>query len=437
MKLDQSHDPLATSWVESANAPTADFPIQNLPYGRFRRAGSDEDWRCGVAIGDQILDLRRALPAGRWTTADEVLLQRLGEGDLNRFMSAPSSERRALRHALFDALRSGSPQQAALAPCLVAQDAVEMSLPCRVGDYTDFYTGIHHAVAVGRLFRPDQPLLPNYKWVPIGYHGRASSVVVSGTPLHRPLGQLKPPQAEQPTMAPCKRLDYELELGAFIAAGNGLGEPIAMAQAEEHLFGLTLLNDWSARDVQAWEYQPLGPFLAKNFGTTVSPWIVTAEALEPFRIPFVRPKGDPQPLAHLDSEANRAGGAYAIELEVWIQTAGMRARGQTHVLLSRSNFRHAYWTLAQLITHHASNGCNLNAGDLLGTGTLSGPAAEEAGSLLELTEGGRRALTLPNGEQRSFLEDGDSIELRAFAKNEGARRIGFGRCEGRVLAAHA
>jgi len=433
--VDHTHDPLATSWVESANLPDCDFPLQNLPYGRFRRAGTNQDWRCGVAIGSQILDLRAALQQGRWETPDEVSLQALAEGELNRFMSAAPSARRALRHAIFAALKSGSPQQSLLTPCLIAQTEAEMSLPCRVGDYTDFYTGIHHAVAVGKLFRPDNPLLPNYQWVPIGYHGRASSLVVSGTALHRPLGQLKPPQAEVPALAPSRRLDYELELGAFIGGGNALGEPIPMEQAEAHLFGLTLLNDWSARDVQAWEYQPLGPFLAKDFGTTISPWIVTAEALEPFRMPFTRPEGDPQPLPYLDSAANRAGGAYAIELEVWIQTTAMRERGEGHALLSRSNFRHAYWTLAQLITHHASNGCNLQSGDLLGTGTLSGPTPEEAGSLLELTEGGRKGVELPSGEQRTFLEDGDSIELRAYAKTPQARRIGFGACEGRLLAA--
>jgi len=435
MSLDFTHDLRAKSWVESANLAGSDFPLQNLPYGRFRRAGLNEDWRCGVAIGEQILDLRRAASAGRWETPVEVQLQALAAGDMNRFMGASPAARRAVRQALFKALQAGGPQQGALGPCLVAQAAAEMDLPCRIGDYTDFYTGIHHATAVGKLFRPDNPLLPNYKWVPIGYHGRASSVVVSGTALHRPRGQLKNPQAEAPSFEPCQRLDYELELGAYVAGGNALGAPIAMEHADEHLFGLSLLNDWSARDMQGWEYQPLGPFLAKNFGTTVSPWIVTMEALEPFRCAHVRPAGDPQPLPYLDSPHNRAAGSYDIELEVWLQTAKMRAAHQPGALLARSNFRHAYWTLAQMLTHHASNGCNLQPGDLLGTGTQSGPLPEQAGSLLELSEGGKRAITLPNGEQRIFLHDGDSVELRACAQKQNGPRIGLGRCAGRILAA--
>ncbi|HEY4083488.1 MAG TPA: fumarylacetoacetase [Burkholderiaceae bacterium] len=436
--LDFTHDPKAQSWVESANMSGArgtDFPLQNLPYGRFRRAGHNESWRCGVAIGEQILDLKKAAGAGRWETGVRVQLQALADGDMNRFMAASPADRRAVRAALFNALKAGSDQQAALTPCLIAQAAAEMSLPCEVRDYTDFYTGIHHAVAVGKLFRPDNALLPNYKWVPIGYHGRASSIVVSGTALRRPRGQLKNPQAESPTFEACKRLDYELELGAYIAGGNALGEPIPIERADAHLFGLGLLNDWSARDMQGWEYQPLGPFLAKNFGTTVSPWIVTMEALAPFRCAHVRPAEDPAPLPYLDSSRNRAAGGYDIELEVWLQTAKMRADGQGAVRLIRSNFRHAYWTLAQMLTHHASNGCNLQSGDLLGTGTQSGPRPEEAGSLLELSEGGKRAVTLPNGEQRIFLEDGDAVELRAYAEAVGARRIGFGRCAGVVLPA--
>ena len=436
--IDFTHDPKAQSWVESANlggARGTDFPLQNLPYGRFRRAGHNESWRCGVAIGEQILDLKQAASAGRWETAVRVPLQALADGDMNRFMAASPSARRAVRAALFNALKAGSDQQTTLGPCLTPQAAAEMSLPCEVRDYTDFYTGIHHAVAVGKLFRPDNALLPNYKWVPIGYHGRASSLVVSGTALRRPRGQLKSLQAEVPSFEACKRLDYELELGAYVSGGNALGEPISIERADAHLFGLGLLNDWSARDMQAWEYQPLGPFLAKNFGTTVSPWIVTMEALEPFRCAHMRPAEDPAPLPYLDSPQNRAAGGYDIELEVWLQTAKMRASGQGAVRLIRSNFRHAYWTLAQMLTHHASNGCNLQSGDLLGTGTQSGPRPEEAGSLLELTEGGKRAITLPSGEQRIFLEDGDAVELRAYAEASGARRIGFGRCAGRVLPA--
>ncbi|MCH7342020.1 fumarylacetoacetase [Pelomonas sp. CA6] len=435
--LDFTHDPAAQSWVASANAEGCDFPLQNLPYGRFRRAGHNEDWRIGVAIGDQILDLRRAAERGRWETPLQVLLQPLAQGDLNALMAAPKAARVALRQALFRALQAGSPQQALLADALLAQHEAELALPCRIGDYTDFYTGIHHATTVGKLFRPDNPLLPNYKWVPIGYHGRASSIGISGQQLHRPWGQLKAPDADAPVFAPAKRLDYELELGLFVGPGNALGEPIPMAQADEHLFGLCLLNDWSARDVQAWEYQPLGPFLAKNFGSTISPWVVTMEALAPFRCAQQRPEGDPPPLPYLDSEANRSLGGLDLELEVWLQTAAMRAAGEPATRLMRSNFRHAYWTLAQMLVHHASNGCNLQPGDLLGTGTQSGPAADEGGSLLELSQGGKQALTLPNGETRSFLQDGDTVILRAHAQAGGARRIGFGDCAATLLAARA
>ena len=433
--MDFTHDPAALSWVASANAPETDFPLQNLPYGRFRRAGHNEDWRIGVAIGEQILDLRLAAERGRWDSAIQVLLAPLAAGDLNSLMASPKAQRVALRQALFRALAQGSPQEAALSTALLAQAQAEMALPCRIGDYTDFYTGIHHATTVGKLFRPDNPLLPNYKWVPIGYHGRVSSIGVSGQQLRRPWGQLKAPDAEAPVFAPARRLDYELELGLFAGPGNALGQPIAMAEADEHLFGLCLLNDWSARDLQAWEYQPLGPFLAKNFGSTVSPWVLTLEALEPFRCAFQRPEGDPQPLPYLDSDANRAGGSYDIELEVWLQTATMRQAGEPATRLMRSNFRHAYWTLAQMLVHHASNGCNLQPGDLLGTGTQSGPGAGEGGSLLELSQGGKQALSLPNGEQRSFLQDGDRVILRAQARREGARRIGFGDCAATLLPA--
>lgn len=432
---DHTHDPEAQSWVASANAVATDFPLQNLPYGLFRRAGSQQDWRVGVAIGDQILDLQRAAQAGCWSSDTQVLLQPLAEGDLNRFMALPQERRRALRLALFDALHADSGLDAKLRGSLLPQSEAEMAVPCRIADYTDFYTGIHHATAVGKLFRPDNPLLPNYKWVPIGYHGRSSSIGVSGGTVRRPLGQLKALDAEAPLFGPCKRLDYELELGLFVAGGNALGQPIAMAEAEQHMFGLSLLNDWSARDLQAWEYQPLGPFLAKNFASTISPWIVTMEALEPYRLPFARPEGDPQPLPYLDSLANRAGGNYGIELEVWLQTATMRAAGQPAVRLMRSNFKYAYWTLAQMLTHHASNGCNLQPGDLLGTGTQSGPEAGEGGSLLELSQGGKQAISLPNGETRTFLQDGDTVILRGFAQAAGARRIGFGDCAATVAAA--
>ena len=438
MAIDATHDPALTSWVASAQAAGSDFPIQNLPFGRIRRAGSAEPWRIGVAIGDQVLDLAAAAQAGGWSAEVAALLVPLAAGDLNAVMAQGSAARRALRSALQAALKTGSTQQAALAACLIAQAEVEFSLPCTVQDYTDFYTGIHHATAVGKLFRPDNPLLPNYKWVPIGYHGRASSLVVSGTPIRRPNGQFKlpgTPEGAAPDFGPCRRLDYELELAAYVGRANALGEPVPIGEAEEHLFGLGLLNDWSARDLQAWEYQPLGPFLSKNFGSVLSPWIVTMEALAPFRQPFTRPEGDPQPLPYLDSAANREAGAFDIQLQVRLQTARMRAAGEPAVALMQSNFRDAYWTLAQLIAHHTVNGCNLNPGDLLGSGTLSGPQPGQGGSLLELTNGGKQPITLPNGETRTFLQDGDSVELHAWCEREGAARIGFGTCAGMILPA--
>ena len=438
LHTDPTHDPALQSWVASANTGSTDFPLQNLPYGRFRRAGAagvGEPWRIGIAIGDQILDLAAARGCTDWPAALAAPLDALAAGNLNTVMAAPKAVRVALRQAFWAALRAGSPQATALFACLVAQAEAEMALPCAITDYTDFYTGIHHATAVGRLFRPDNPLLPNYKWVPIGYHGRASSIVVSGTAIRRPRGQTMAPGADAPTVGPSQRLDCELELGALVGPGNALGEPVAMAEAEDRLFGLTLLNDWSARDLQAWEYQPLGPFLAKNFGSTLSPWVVTMEALAPFRVPFTRPADDPQPLPYLDSPANRETGAIDIELSVWLQTAAMRARGEAAVALAHSNFKQAYWTLAQLLTHHTSNGCNLQPGDLLGTGTQSGPGVGQGGSLLELSMGGKQPIALPGGEQRAFLQDGDALVLRACCRQPGAARIGFGDCAGTVLSA--
>ena len=429
---DDSHDPSLRSWVASANDDASDFPIQNLPFGRFRRLGSGDALRIGVAIGDQVLDLHLAVHQSPWGTGQEELLRPLAAGDLNAFMAAGSRARRAVRALLSAALREGSEYASFLELCLVPQADVELALPCAIGDYTDFYTGIHHATAVGKLFRPDAPLLPNYKWVPIGYHGRSSSIRVSGHDFRRPSGQLKG-EADAPSFGPCRRLDYELELGALIGAGNALGEPVAMGDAEERLFGVVLLNDWSARDIQAWEYQPLGPFLAKNFASTLSPWVVTMEALAPFRAPFVRPAGDPAPLPYLDSAANREAGALDIVLEVWLETEAMRAAGSPATRLMQSNFRDAYWTLAQLVAHHASNGCNLTSGDLLGTGTQSGPEPGQGGSMLELSNGGREPLRLPNGETRTFLLDGDKVILRAHCAREGSRRIGFGECSATVL----
>ncbi|MEO6322500.1 MAG: fumarylacetoacetase, partial [Polaromonas sp.] len=308
-------------------------------------------------------------------------------------------------------------------------------LPCEIGDYTDFYTSIHHATTIGRQFRPEQPLLPNYKWVPIGYHGRASSIGVSGQSFARPLGQTKAPDADAPSFGPCKRLDYELELGVFVSRPNIIGERIPMTDAEDHVFGLALFNDWSARDIQGWEYQPLGPFLSKNFASTLAPWVVTMDALAPFRKAFTRPEGDPQPLPYLDSPANRASGAIDIELEVWLQTEAMQKAGSSGERLMRSNYADAYWTVAQMVAHHTVNGCNLRTGDLFGTGTLSGPAPDQAGSMLELNQGGKKPILLANGETRTFLEDGDTIILRGYCQREGFRRIGFGECRGTVLPA--
>ncbi|MEO6322283.1 MAG: fumarylacetoacetase [Polaromonas sp.] len=433
--LDFSHDATLRSWLASANTPETDFPLQNLPLGVFRRAGSQEAFRPGVAIGDQIVDLLAARDAGVLSPAVAASLAGCEHGELNAFMAQGRTARVALRHALSESLREGSARQPALQPALLAQAEAEYAVPCRIGDYTDFYTGIHHATTVGKLFRPDNPLLPNYKWVPIGYHGRASSIGVSGQKFVRPRGQTKGPNEDVPVLRPTHRLDYELELGVFVGQGNALGDPIPMEQAEDHAFGLVLLNDWSARDFQAWEYQPLGPFLAKNFASTISPWIVTMEALAPFRAPFVRAEGDPQPLPYLDSESNRKQGNLDVELEVLIQTQAMREAGLPPQRLSQSSYRDAYWTVAQMITHHAVNGCNLQPGDLLGTGTQSGAQPEQAGSLLELTAGGKKALTLANGETRTFLEDGDAITLRAHCERNGFRRIGFGDCQGQVMAA--
>ena len=440
--LDATHDPALRSWVTSANAENTDFSVQNLPFGRFHTA-DDSHLRMGIAIGEEALDLKAvatALHQGLLGNAPLPLaawLAPLAGGDLNAFMRLGPAARRGLRAWLSTALAHGSPLQGVLQPCMRAQASCTMQLPCQVGDYTDFYTGIHHATTVGRLFRPDNPLLPNYRWVPIGYHGRASSIVPSGTAFRRPRGQLKGAD-EAPALAPSARLDYELELGVLIGADNPLGEPVPIGRAEEAIFGIALLNDWSARDVQAWEYQPLGPFLAKSFATTLSPWIVTLEALEPFRVPFERGEGEPAPLPYLDSPDNRARGAFDITVEAWLQTAAMRERGEAAARLSQASVREAaYWTFAQLVAHHTVNGCNLRAGDLFGSGTLSGPRPEQGGSMLELSQGGKAPITLPDGEARTFLQDGDTLILKAWCERPGARRIGLGHCGGTVLPAGA
>lgn len=421
--LHDANDPALESWVDSANHAASDFPIQNLPFGRFRR-DEDSDWCIGVAIGDQVLDLRKA--------------GLIDSAAMNRLIRLKPESRRSLRQVISEGLRRGSPSRAKFETALVAQELVTLGVPCEIRDYTDFYVGIHHATAVGKQFRPDNPLLPNYKWVPIGYHGRASTINASGSTFHRPVGQIKAPDAGQPVLGASARLDFELELGIVIGRPNAQGVRIPVEAAEDHIFGLTLFNDWSARDIQAWEYQPLGPFLSKNFASTISPWMVTLDALEPFRRPWTRAAGDPDPLPYLDGAGVRARGAFDVRLEVWLQTAAMTKTGHAGDCISRSNFAEAsYWTIAQLVAHHTVNGCALQSGDLFGSGTLSGPHPDQAGSLLELALGGRRPLALSSGETRTFLEDGDTVVLKGFCEREGFRRIGLGECRGTVKAALA
>lgn len=433
--LNETHDPALRSWVTSANRPGCDFPIQNLPFAVFRRKHTGEAFRGGVAIGDQVVDLAAAVEAGVFSGDAADAAKAASADKLNALMAAGPGAWSALRKALSLALREGAEQQDVLQTCLVAQAAAEYDVPARIGDYTDFYTSIYHATNIGRQFRPDNPLLPNYKWVPIGYHGRASSIVVSGRAFRRPQGQTMPPGASAPSFGPSKRLDIELELGIFIGAGNALGEPIPIAEADDHVFGICLLNDWSARDIQGWEYQPLGPFLSKNFATTISPWIVTLEALTPYRVAFRRPADDPQPLPYLDCERNRREGAFDIQLQVGLQTAKMRETGQHETTICRTNYCHAYWTVAQMLAHHTVNGCNLQPGDLFGSGTLSGPTIDQAGALIELAVGGKNPMHLPSGEQRTYLEDGDTVTIRGWCEKAGAARIGFGQCAGTILPA--
>jgi fumarylacetoacetase len=435
LQVNATHDPQLHSWVASANLAATDFPIQNLPFGIFRRAGSDEAFRGGVAIGDQILDLRSVASRAIFEAPVAALLAAAGEPTLNRFMSMGPDASSALRQCLSSLLRAGSPGASRVGPDLVAQSDAEYALPAAIGDYTDFYSSIHHATTVGRQFRPDNPLLPNYKWVPIAYHGRSSSIQVSGHSFPRPCGQRMADGASIPDVGPTRRLDFELEVGIFVGGGNPQGVAIEIGQAESHVFGLCLLNDWSARDIQGWEYQPLGPFLSKNFSSTISPWVVTLEALAPFRQAYTRPVGDPQPLAYLDDAANRISGALDIILEAGLQTAAMRQHNMLPERLALSNFRHGYWTIAQMLAHHTVGGCNLRPGDLLGSGTLSGPEPDQAGSLLELTAGGHRPLVLESSETRAFLEDGDRVVLRAWCERPGHRRIGFGSAEATVMPA--
>jgi fumarylacetoacetase len=437
--INETHDSNLRSWVESANDPHTDFPIQNLPFGVFERPGSDEMPSIGVAIGDQILDLS-AVAEQLWSEDffDELADACTLDSSLSLLLTLNAEKLAELRQRISALLRADntSDERYLAAEHLVSMSAVQMLLPTTIGDYTDFYASVYHATNIGQMFRPDNPLLPNYKWVPIGYHGRASSIVVSGTPFRRPVGQMEG-EGGAPAFGPSKVLDYELEVGCFIGEGNEQGQPIKIAEAEDHIFGLCLVNDWSARDIQRWEYQPLGPFLSKSFATTISPWIVTMEALAPFRTSvFARPADDPQPLAYLDSPENRACGGFDIKLEVLLATEQMRAQGHAPQRLSGSNTKDLYWTFAQMLTHHTSNGCNLRPGDLLASGTVSGPTKDSQGSLIELTARGAEPIQLSGGEERRFLQDGDEVILRGYCEREGFRRIGFGECRGVIMPAN-
>ncbi len=434
--LNDTHDPQLQSWVPGANEADNGFPIQNLPFAVARRRDSQEDFRVMVAIGPYALDLGLLACDTPWSGKAAEALATCVKPALNPLMALGQDYWSALRAALSQDLRQGSSAESRLRPMLIDRSQLEYALPAQIGDYTDFYISVHHATAIGKQFRPDAPLLPNYKWVPIGYHGRASSIGVSGQQFPRPVGQTRPPEGqEEPNFGPCERLDFELEMGILIGTGNQAGRRIPIGQANEHVFGLCIFNDWSARDLQAWEYQPLGPFLAKNFASTISPWVVTLEALAPFRRPFSRPESDPQPLPYLQDQANQDSGVLDVELEVYLSTEQSRQQQKDPALLSRSNFKEAYWTVAQLVAHHSVNGCNLQTGDLLGTGTLSGPAKGQEGSLLEMNQGGKNPIDLPWGEQRKFLEDQDEIILKAQCRQEGYPTLSFGECAGRVLPA--
>jgi fumarylacetoacetase len=434
---DRTLGPDLRSWVDSANDSRTDFPIQNLPFGAFER-DAGEDARIGVAIGDRIADLPAMLDAGLLQSADESVRRACRESTLNALMSLGGSSIRALRSAVSDALSASGPMARDTSMqrrITLPASETRLLLPALVGDYTDFYASIEHATNLGSMFRPDNPLLPNYRWIPIGYHGRASSIVVSGTDVRRPLGQTRDGE-KPPVFGPTSRLDYELEVGAFIARGNAQGARIPIDEAESHIFGLCLVNDWSARDIQSWEYQPLGPFLGKSFATTVSPWIVTLDALAPYRVPArQRAADDPRPLPYLFSERDRAAGGFAITLEVSLLSARMREAEMAPFRVSIAAFNEMYWTTAQLIAHHTSNGCNLKPADLLASGTISGPTAESRGSLIERTWRGTEPLTLPSGETRAFLADGDEVIVRGWCERDGHPRIGFGECRGRVVPA--
>lgn len=443
LRLDETHDPNRKSWLPAANIPGIDFPIQNLPLGSFRRKKRAKQFLPGMAIGDRILDLSACAEAGFFTDGHPSLASLLAQGGIEPLSSLAAHGadlRISLRRQVSDLLKEGDGRIASLADWeerfLPLISECQLDLPLRIGDYTDFYASIHHATRVGKLFRPDQPLLPNYKHVPIGYHGRSSSIQKSGESIRRPSGQTKADAEEAPSFGPSRALDYEAEIGIYIGPGNHLGIPIASSMAEFHILGFCLLNDWSARDIQRWEYQPLGPFLAKNFATTVSPWIVTLEAMEPFRVPAApRPAGDPAPLPYLDLGEEAARSGFNLTVEIALLTPTMREKGRQPFRVSRSNLRDLYWTPSQLVVHHASNGCNLRTGDLLGSGTISGPEDGSEGCLLERTRGGKEPLDLGHGETRKYLQDGDEVILTGFCEAPGAVRIGFGECRGVISPA--
>ena len=437
-QINETHDPKLESWVESANDPATDFPIQNLPFCVFAGPQNPDMPRVGVLIGDKIVDVWGLYGSGVISAETRHAAVASSDPNLNRLAGEPSSSSNLRRRlvGLLNAATATAGEKGALEANLVEASQCQFTVPFNTGDYTDFYCSIYHATNVGSMFRPDNPLMPNYKYVPIGYHGRASSIVISGSDIRRPKGQNRSDAEKPPVFIPCKNLDYEMELGVFVGKGNELGKPISMSDAEGHIFGVCLVNDWSARDIQAWEYQPLGPFLSKSFSTTISPYVVTMEALAPFRTrAFERDRDDPQPLDYLSDESNKNFGGLDIDLEVYIHTQKMRNENTEPHLLSRSNTKDLYWTIGQMLTHHASNGCNLQTGDLMASGTVSGKEKNERGCLLELTWRGTEPLELPSGEQRRFLEDGDEVIMRGFCEREGFRRIGLGECRGRILPA--
>ena len=434
--LNFTHDPAARSWIAAAQAPGCDFTLQNLPYGVFSPKGRQERPRGGVAIGDQVVDLAQLAASSLLPEPAQAACGVAAGETLNAFMEMGLAGWQPLRHALFRLLSANADPatQAKVRNCLIPLVDADMKMPAQVHNYTDFYTSVHHALNVGRVIRPQDPLTPNFQWLPIAYHGRASSLVLSGTPFRRPNGQSRAAGSQAPAFGPCRRLDFELEMGFFVGPGTALGDPLSLAQARDRIFGMCLLNDWSARDHQFWEMDPLGPFLGKNFCTSISPWIVSMEALEPFRVPFGRPEGDPQPLPYLDGAADRTTGSLDVQLEVLLQTRGHRARDLPGDRICATNFRHQYWTVAQMLTQHTVGGCNVQSGDLMGTGTISGPTPDEAGALVELSVGGTRAVPLPGtGEERHFLEDGDCVVLKGWCEKPGTARVGFGECRGEVL----